>query len=60
MAASSAQEALEALPQIKNKGEDVALFLSDQRMPSMNGVEFLKQAKRFVSFGQAGAPNRLF
>ena len=46
MAASSAQEALEALPQIKNKGEDVALFLSDQRMPSMNGVEFLKQAKR--------------
>lgn len=42
---TSAQEALEALPELKRKGEVVALFLSDQRMPEMLGVEFLEQAK---------------
>ncbi|MEL6636271.1 MAG: FAD-dependent oxidoreductase [Bacteroidota bacterium] len=41
----SAQEALDALPELRNRGEEVALFLSDQRMPEMNGVEFLKRAK---------------
>ncbi len=43
---SSAQEALDALPELKKKGEEVALFLSDQRMPTMNGVEFLMQARK--------------
>lgn len=42
---SSAREALESLPELKKKGEEVALFLSDQRMPDMTGVEFLAQAK---------------
>lgn len=41
---TSAKEALESLPQIKNAGESVALFLCDQRMPEMEGVEFLEQA----------------
>lgn len=41
----SANEALEALAQLKNKGENVAMFLSDQRMPEMLGVEFLEKAK---------------
>ncbi len=40
-------EALEALSNFKKKGEDIALFISDQRMPSMNGVEFLEKAKAF-------------
>ena len=43
---SSAQEALDTLPELKKKGEEVALFLSDQRMPTMNGVEFLTQARK--------------
>jgi thioredoxin reductase (NADPH) len=43
---SSAQEALDSLPELKKKGEEVALFLSDQRMPAMSGVEFLSQARK--------------
>ncbi|MCG8389108.1 MAG: FAD-dependent oxidoreductase [Cytophagales bacterium] len=45
MATESAHEALESLIDLKNKGESVALFLSDQRMPEMLGVEFLEKAK---------------
>ncbi|MFY0592188.1 FAD-dependent oxidoreductase [Roseivirga sp.] len=45
MSTTSAKEALEALKELKQRGEDVALFLSDQRMPEMTGVEFLEKAK---------------
>jgi thioredoxin reductase (NADPH) len=41
----SANEALESLIELKNQGEMVALFLSDNRMPEMQGVEFLEKAK---------------
>ena len=41
----SAKEALESLITLKNQGETVALFLSDNRMPEMQGVEFLEKAK---------------
>ncbi len=44
---TSAKEALASLKDLKNKNEDVALFLSDQRMPEMLGVDFLQQAKEF-------------
>lgn len=43
----SANEALEAVAELKKKGETIALFLSDQRMPEMLGVEFLEKAKVF-------------
>lgn len=43
---SSANEALESLPELKKKGEVVALFISDQRMPEMEGVQFLEKAKQ--------------
>ncbi len=43
----SPQDALDSLPDLKKQGETVALFLSDQRMPNMLGVEFLEQAKRY-------------
>jgi thioredoxin reductase (NADPH) len=46
MCTTSAREALDALTELKKKGEDVALFLSDQRMPDMTGVEFLTQARK--------------
>lgn len=42
---SSPNEALEALTEMKNGGDVVALFLCDQRMPEMEGVDFLEKAK---------------
>ncbi len=42
--ADSGALALETLQKIKLRNETVALMISDQRMPEMNGVEFLKQA----------------
>ena len=44
---TSANEALDFLKELKNQGETVALFLSDQRMPEMLGVEFLSRALDF-------------
>ncbi len=44
---TSANEALDSLPELKKQGESVALFLSDQRMPEMQGVDFLEKAKPF-------------
>lgn len=46
MATESTTEAFEALTDLKNKGEVVALFLSDQKMPEMLGVEFLEKARK--------------
>lgn len=42
---ASATEALGMLTDLKNKNETVALFLTDQRMPEMLGVDFLTEAK---------------
>ncbi len=42
--ADSGAAALEILKQVKLRNEPVALFLVDQRMPHMMGVEFLQQA----------------
>ena len=44
MATTDAEEAIEALQDLKNKGQEVALLLSDQRMPKMLGVDFLEKA----------------
>ncbi len=42
--ANSGHSAIEALEQLKLRNETVALLLSDQRMPEMNGVEFIERA----------------
>jgi thioredoxin reductase (NADPH) len=42
--ADSGVAALEAVQQLKQRGEVVALFVADQRMPEMTGVQFLEQA----------------
>jgi thioredoxin reductase (NADPH) len=42
--ADSGATALEALKKLKLRNEAVALFLADQRMPHMSGVEFLEEA----------------
>jgi thioredoxin reductase (NADPH) len=44
ISADSGESALEAVKQLKLRNEEVALFLVDQRMPRMSGVEFLEQA----------------
>lgn len=45
VATESANEALELIKELKLKNEAVALFISDQRMPEMEGVEFLEKAR---------------
>ena len=44
VAASSGTEALEAVRQLTLRGSTIALFMVDQRMPQMTGIEFLAQA----------------
>lgn len=43
-ATESAAEALEITKELKLKNDEVAMFISDQRMPEMEGVAFLEQA----------------
>ncbi|GAA3762903.1 FAD-dependent oxidoreductase [Micromonospora maritima] len=42
--ADSAEAALDALRELKLRGEQVAVLLADYRMPQMNGIEFLEAA----------------
>ncbi|GAB3855262.1 hypothetical protein GCM10029963_49730 [Micromonospora andamanensis] len=42
--AASGPEALEALREVKLRGDQVALLLADYRMPEVNGIEFLEAA----------------
>jgi thioredoxin reductase (NADPH) len=42
--ASSGAEAMEALRELKLRGDQVAVLLADYRMPEMSGIEFLEQA----------------
>lgn len=42
--ADSGMAALDALNELRGRNETVALFLVDQRMPQMSGVEFLTEA----------------
>jgi thioredoxin reductase (NADPH) len=42
--AESGQSALDALRELKLRGDQVAVILADYRMPNMNGVEFLEHA----------------
>ena len=42
--AESGRQALEALREMKLRGDVVAILLADYRMPEMTGVEFLEQA----------------
>src|SRR5688572_30097468 len=44
MAADSGEAALAALAELKLRNDCVALFLVDQRMPGLSGVEVLEQA----------------
>jgi thioredoxin reductase (NADPH) len=43
---ASGTEALETIKQLKQRNDQVALFLADQRMPVMDGTEFLLEAMK--------------
>jgi thioredoxin reductase (NADPH) len=45
IATESANEALELLKELKLKNEALALIISDQKMPEMEGVTFLEKSK---------------
>ena len=46
MTAASGVEALDAVRKLRQRGDLVALFLVDQRMPVMTGTEFLTEARK--------------
>jgi thioredoxin reductase (NADPH) len=43
--AASGEAALEALRELQKRNQTAALFVADQRMPQMTGVQFLEQAR---------------
>ncbi|HKQ33274.1 MAG TPA: response regulator, partial [Thermodesulfobacteriota bacterium] len=45
ISAQSGEEALDSLRKLRTKNEVVALFVTDQRMPGMSGVDFLAHAR---------------
>ncbi len=47
LATESAKEAFDAVKELKLKNEAVALFISDQRMPEMEGTVFLESVMEF-------------
>ncbi len=46
LSTESATEALDSLKELKAKGEEIAVFISDQRMPDMLGVDMLEKARQ--------------
>ena len=46
--ASSGPEALDLLRQLLARGDQVAMLIADQRMPSMAGTEYLVEARKLV------------
>jgi thioredoxin reductase (NADPH) len=48
----SGAQTLEALRELKLRGEQVAVILADYRMPHMNGIEFLEQAMDIFPFAR--------
>ncbi|HNR05985.1 MAG TPA: FAD-dependent oxidoreductase [Saprospiraceae bacterium] len=51
-ATGSALEALELIKALKLRNETVALFISDQRMPEMEGIPFLEKAHALFPFAK--------
>src|SRR6202021_188622 len=52
--AESGEDALEALRQMKLRGEEVAALLADYRMPGLNGIEFLERAMDVYPYARRG------
>ncbi len=58
-ATDSANEALELIKELKLKNETVALFISDQRMPEMEGIIFLEKTKEIYPDAKLSSVNCL-
>jgi len=48
----SGQQTLDALRELKLRGEQVAVILADYRMPQMNGIQFLEAAMDIFPFAR--------
>ena len=46
--AGSGADALEALKELRTRGDQVAMLIADQRMPGMPGTQYLVQARKLV------------
>jgi thioredoxin reductase (NADPH) len=47
LSTTTVKEGLASLLELKNTGEIVAMYITDQRMPEMDGIAFLEQAIKF-------------
>jgi thioredoxin reductase (NADPH) len=52
MRAESGPDALEALKQLRLRGDQVAVIVADYKMPEMNGIEFLERAMDVFPFAR--------
>ena len=57
--AESGQQALDALHEMKLRGDQVALLLADHRMPQMDGIQFLERAMDIYPEGPPGPAHRV-
>ena len=57
--AGSGAEGLEAAKELAARNTPVALFLVDQRMPGMTGIELLREATQAAPGGAQGAAHRV-
>src|ERR671935_1211699 len=46
--AASGPQALELLRELRKRGDQVAMLIADQRMPSMSGTDYLVEARKIV------------
>jgi thioredoxin reductase (NADPH) len=47
LSTSDPLQVVESLKELKLRGEEVAMFVSDQRMPGLQGVDLLEQSKQY-------------
>ena len=59
MKVGSGAEAMDVVRQLKQRGDPVALFLVDQRMPHMSGTEFLDRSHEVLPRRPKGAADCL-
>ncbi|MFI6498666.1 FAD-dependent oxidoreductase [Nonomuraea typhae] len=50
--AEAAQQGIEAVKEMRLRGDDIAAILADYRMPQMNGVQFLEAAMDMYPFAR--------